>query len=147
MQNGLFTSYKRKRTTKKKGSRVERTKCCRTDSELLSLFLLSLCFCSIASDCRVSRRLALFRGSSVYVRQHLRPVFLFCASKRTEIGICPPPCSLVSYPCPSRVVTARSFICLLVIISAYSLLFLPVSLSIRVLCVEGPCPCVIHGRV
>ena len=31
MQNGPFTSYKRKRTTKKKGSRVERTKRCRTD--------------------------------------------------------------------------------------------------------------------
>ena len=29
--NGLFTSYKRKRTTKKKSSRAERTKCCRTD--------------------------------------------------------------------------------------------------------------------
>ena len=55
--NGHFTSYKRKRATKKGGSGVERTKCCRTDSELPSLFLFSLCFCSIAS-------VAGFRGGS-----------------------------------------------------------------------------------
>ena len=29
--NGPFSSYKRERTKKKRGSRVERTKCCRTD--------------------------------------------------------------------------------------------------------------------
>ena len=100
-----------------RGSRVERTKCCRTDFRAsLSVLALSV-FCSIAFCCRVSRRLALFRGPSVYVRQHLRPVFLFPASKRTEIGICPPPCSLFvaavhrdhSVP-PLRAVISRSVI-------------------------------------
>ena len=43
MPNGPFTSYKRKRTKKKKGSRVERTKCCRTDFGA-SLSVLALCF-------------------------------------------------------------------------------------------------------
>ena len=120
MPNGLFMSYNR-------GGRRRRYHLAwrgRSAAEPIRSFSLCSCslsvFCSIAFCCRVSRRLALFRGSSVYVRQHLRPVFLFCASKRTEIGICPPPCSLVSYPCPSRAVTSCSFICLLVIISLYS---------------------------
>ena len=95
MPNGPFSSYKRRRTRKKKGSRVERTKCCRTDfgASLSILSLFSVCFCSIAS-------IAGFRGGSSCFED--RPctsgstsnLLLFCASKRTEIGICPPPCSL-----------------------------------------------------
>ena len=119
--NGLFTSYKRKRTTKKK--RISRGE----DEVLPNRFRsFSLCscslsvFCSIAFCCRVSRRIALFRGSSVYVRQHLRPVFLFRASKRTEIGICPPPCSLVSNPRPP-IVGCNTLLCyLLAFLSIYS---------------------------
>ena len=42
MPNGLFVSYKRGGRRRQKGSRAERTKCCRTDSELLSPFLFSL---------------------------------------------------------------------------------------------------------
>ena len=42
MPNGLLTGYKRKRKKRRRGSRAERTKCCRTDSELLSLLVRSL---------------------------------------------------------------------------------------------------------
>ena len=75
MQNGHLTSYKRRRSAKKKGSRAERTKCCRTDSELLSLFLFLLL---------LHRFLCRFRGGPCCLEerpecdlQHLRPVFLF----------------------------------------------------------------------
>ena len=40
MRNGSFLSYKRRRTRKKKGSRVERTKCYRSDSGRFSLCFL-----------------------------------------------------------------------------------------------------------
>ena len=73
MRNGSFLSYKRRRTRKKKGSRVERTKCCRSDSGRFSL-----CFLLHSFLCRVSRRLALFRGTPECVRQHLRPAPFLC---------------------------------------------------------------------
>ena len=98
MPNGSFLTYKRRRTRKKKGSRAERTKCCRTDSGRFSLCSPSP-FCSIAFLCRFSRRLALFRGTPECFRQHLRPA-PFCASQRTGIDICSPACSLVSNMCP-----------------------------------------------
>ena len=120
---------------------MERTKCCRTDFgpslsvPALSPFLLHS-FC-----CRVSRRLALFRGSSVYVRQHLRPAFLFCASKRTEIGICPPPCSLVSYPRP---IAGCNLLFIYLLARNHKFIFvclcLPVPSPIRVLCLLGRVP-------
>ena len=42
MPNGLLTGYKRKRKKRRRESRAERTKCRRTDSELLSLLVRSL---------------------------------------------------------------------------------------------------------
>ena len=84
MPNGPFTGYKRRGSTKKKISRAERTKCCRTDfGASLSLLAFSV-FCSIAYLCRVSRRLALFVERPECVLQHLRPVlpFLFVATSR-----------------------------------------------------------------
>ena len=76
MQNGSFLIYKRRRTRKKKTSRAERTKCCRTDFGRFSLCSPSP-FRSIVFLCRFSRRLALFRGTPECVRQHLRPAPLF----------------------------------------------------------------------
>ena len=63
MPNGPFSSYKRKRSQKKIGSRVERTKCCRTD------FGASLSSCSFSVfllhrlPVQVSRRPLLSRGT------------------------------------------------------------------------------------
>ena len=140
MPNGSFSSYKRRRTRKKKGSRVERTKCCRTD------FGASLSVsCSIAFLCRVSRRLALFRGTPECVRQHLRPAPFLCVSKRTGIGICSPPCSL--FACIRTVPIVG---CSVLIIHLFAYIYIhifcslrfPVSAYTRVICVEGPCPCV-----
>ena len=45
MPNGSFLSYKGRRTRKKKGSRVERTKCCRSDSGRFSVFCC-IAFCA-----------------------------------------------------------------------------------------------------
>ena len=58
MSNGSFLSYKGKRTTKKKGSRVERTKCCRTD------FGASLSVLALSLFSAPSLSVAGFRGSS-----------------------------------------------------------------------------------
>ena len=145
--NGHFTSYKRKRSKKKISSRVGRTKCCRTDfGASLSSCSFSV-FCSIAYLCR-------FRGGPCCLEerpecdlQHLRPVFLFlCVETYRDRHLFAALFVFVSiYFVPT--VGCNFVLCyLFAFISTYSLLFLPVSLSIRVLCVERPCPCVIRGR-
>ena len=137
MPNGSFMTYKRRRTRKKKGSRVERTKCCRTD------FGASLSVsCSIAFLCRVRGGSRCFeeRPSASGSTSNLLP---FCASQRTGIGICSPACSLVSNLCPIAgcSVSIRHSLSYIYI----HCLRLLVSASVCVLCVEGPCPCAILG--
>ena len=147
MPNGLLTGYKRKRKKRRKGSRAERTKCCRTDfgaslSLLLSLSSAPSRTCAGFEEARAVSWNA--PSASCSTSDLFSP---FCASRHTGIGICSPPCSfsLVSISCPT--VGCNILLCyLFAFISTYSLLFLPVSLSIRVLCVEGPCPCAIRGR-
>ena len=102
MPNGPLTGYKRRRSTKKRSSRVERTKYCRTDSELLSLLVFSV-FCSIAYLCRFrgGSRCSWNAPSASCSTSNL--LFCFCASQQAGIGICSPPCpfTLVSLSCPT----------------------------------------------
>ena len=142
MQTGFFLTYKRRRTRKEKGSRAERTKCCRTDSELLSLLALSLHLLLHCVPVQVSWRLALFVERPECVLQHLRPVYPFCASRHTGIGICSPPCSfpLVSISCPA--VGCNILLCyLFAFISTYLSLLRPsVSAFTCDLCLLGRVP-------
>ena len=148
MPNGSFLSYKRRRTRKKKGSRVERTKRCRTDSGRFSLCSPST-FCSIAFLCRFSRRLLLFRGTPECVRQHLRPAPFLCveANRHRHLfaALFAVRCSLVSNLCPIAGCSVLIRYLFTYIYIYFRLLRLPVSASVCVLCVEGPCPCAILG--
>ena len=114
MPNGLLTGYKRKRKKRRKVSRVERTKCCRTDSELLSLFLFSFCFCSIASVAgfRGGSRCSWNAPSASCSTSDL--FFRFYSSQQAGIGICSPPCpfSLYLFRAPPWVVKSCAVICL-----------------------------------
>ena len=125
MPNGSLLIYKGRRTRKKKASRVERTKCCRTD------FGASLSVsCSITFLCRVSRRLALFRGTPECVRQYLRPAPFLCVCRSEQASAPvrrPVRCSLATNPCPSWVVAPGSFIYLL-----YTYIYI---LSVAISCV------------
>ena len=150
MPNGLFVSYKRGGRRRQKSSRVGRTKCCRTGSELLSLslLLLSLCiFCSIAYLCR-------FRGGSrcswnaLSASCSTSDLFsCFCASCHTGIGICSPPCpfSLVPISCPTEGCNILPLFSCLLVFTIYIYIFVVASICVgvvRIVCVEGTCPCV-----
>ena len=110
-------------------------------------------FCSIAFLCRVSRRLALFRGTPECVRQHLRPAPFLCVEANrhrhlfadlfaVRCSLFAVRCLLVSSLCPIAGCSVLIRYLLTYIYIYFRLLRLPVSASIRVLCVEGPCPCV-----
>ena len=152
MPNGLFVSYKRGRRRRQKGDLAWRGRSAAEPiSELLSL---SLCSCSFPAFPAPSLLLQGFEEArAVRGTPRVRPAapstcFPSCASRHTGIGICSPPCSLslVSISCPT--VGCNILLCYLFAFkSTYSLLFLSVSFSVRVLCVEGPCPCVILGSV
>ena len=142
-------SYKKGRRRRQKGSRVERTKCCRTDfGASLSLFLLFPClFCSPAS-------VAGFRGGSrcswnaLSASCSTSDLFsCFCASCHTGIGICSPPCpfSLVPISCPTEGCNILPLFSCLLVFTIYIYIFVVASICVgvvRILCVEGPCPCV-----
>ena len=63
MQNGLFTSYKRKRTTKKKGISRGEDEVLPNRFRSFSLFLFVLCFLLHRLPVQVSRRPLLSRGT------------------------------------------------------------------------------------
>ena len=147
MPNGFFLSYKRRRTRKKKVSRAERTKCCRT---VFGHF--SLCFSPLLHSsflCRFSGRLALLRGTPVCFRQHLRPAPFLCVeanrhrhlfaalfATHRSLSAC-----IYSVPIAGcSVLIAHPLLTYIYVF--FRLLRLPVSASTRVICVEGPCPCV-----
>jgi hypothetical protein len=143
MPNGPLTSYKRRRSTKKKISRVERTKCCRTDSELLSLFLFLLLPHRV--PVQVSRRLVLFVERPECVLQHLRPVLLFLCvvTSRVRHLFAALFALLVSIPCPIAGCNPCLVICSYLLHTyTYSLLHLSVSAYFCNLCVgRAVSPC------
>ena len=136
MPNGLFVSYKRGGRRRQKSSRAERTKCCRTDSELLSPFLFSLSSTSSrtcagfveASRCSWTALSASCSTSNPFFCPVCR-VTQGSASVRRPVRL-----SLVSISSPIAGCIAL-IVSLLVVISTYSLLFPSVSFSVRVLCV------------
>ena len=99
-------------------------------------------FCSIAYLCRFRGGLRCSVERPECVLQHLRPVFPFCASRHTGVGICSPPCSfsLVSISCPT--VGCNTLVCyFLAFISTYLSLLRPsASAFICDLCLLGRVP-------
>ena len=121
-------------------------------SELLSLFLLSLCFLHHrfllqgVEEARAVSRIVRVRPAAPPT---CFPVLCVEANRDRHLSAAlfaiRSLLLIVVNPCPHRglyssvLSFARNHKYILVV-------FLPVSLSIRVLCVVGPCPCVIHGR-
>ena len=145
MPNGPFTSYKRERTKKKKSSRVERRKCCRTDFGA-SLSVLALCFLLHSfplqgfEEARAASRIVRVRPAA--------PPTCSCFVRRSEQRSAsvrrPVRCLLVPSLCPIAGCNPLNT-CLLVDISIYSFVapicVVVYSCSLFV----GPCPCVIFG--
>ena len=103
--------------------------------------LLSLIFCSIAFLCRVSRRLALFRGSPECVRQHLRPApFPVCRSGQASASVrrparCLPLAIRLHVFCAHRGLYSFDYLFASRFKYIFACLCLPVLASLRVLCV------------
>ena len=142
MPNGLLTGYKRRGRRRQRISRVERTKCCRTDSELLSLFLFPVSAPSLLLQGFEEARAV--RGTPRVRPAAPSTCFPFCASRHTGVGICSPPCSssLVSTSCPTvgcKILPCYLFVLLVHIRCCSYLCHCPFAFSV----LQGPCPCVI----
>ena len=146
MPNGPWTGYKRER----RGRRNHLAERGRSAAEPISGFslLFVLCvFCSIAS-------VAGFRGGSrcswnaLSASCSTSDLFsCFCASCHTGIGICSPPCpfSLVPISCPTEGCNILPLFSCLLVFTIYIYIFVVASICVgvvRIVCVEGPCPCV-----
>ena len=147
MPNGSFLSYKRRRTRKKKSSRVERTKCCRSDSGRFSLcFLLHSFSVQGFEEARAVSR-------NARVRPAAPPTYSLsvCRSEQASASVrrparCSPLAVRLHLLCAHRGLYRLDHSSLLMYIYVYfRLLRLPVLASVYVLCVKGPCPCVIFG--
>ena len=144
MPNGSFLTYKRRRPRKKRDLAWRGRSAAEPISDAsLSDFLLHSFPVQGFEEARAVSRIARVRPAAPPTCS------LFCVSKRTGIGICSPPCSLFAciYSVPivgCSVLITHLFACIYIYVY-FRLSRLPVLASVCVLCVEGPCPCVVFG--